>query len=135
MRKNILLTSLFLLATALTASAQTPPAKPPMVTIVIVLKNPDPSPANVAKLMAALGKARTVAVSLHNPGKARLYAATFAGDEAGTFIVTVEFPSLQALGEADPRMQASAEWQKVIGELMGSGFKPVSQSLVTEVPY
>jgi hypothetical protein len=135
MRKIILLTNLFLLATALTASAQTPPAKPPMVTIVIVLKNPDPSPANVAKLMAALVKARTVAASLHNPGKARLYAATYAGNEAGTFIVTVEFPNLQALAEADPRLQASAEWQKVIGELVGSGFKPVSQSLVTEVPY
>jgi hypothetical protein len=135
MRRNILLSGLLLLAAATAGSAQTPPAKPPMVTIVIVLKHPDPSPANVAKLVAALSKARTVAASLHNPGKARLYASTYAGDGAGDFIVTVEFPNLQALAEAEPRMQASAEWQQVIGGLMASGFKPVSQSLVTEVPY
>ena len=82
-----------------------------------------------------MGKARTVAASLHDPGKARLHASTFAGDGAGTYIVTVEYPSLQAMAEAQPRTQASAEWQQVIAGLMASGFKPVSESLVTEVPY
>lgn len=135
MQRIILLTSLLLLTCAATTSAQSPATKPPVVTIVIVLKHPDPSPANVAKLIAALGRARTVAASLHDPGKARLHESTFAGDGAGTFIVTVEYPSLQAMAEAEPRTRASAEWQQVIGGVMASGFKPVSQSLVTEVPY
>jgi hypothetical protein len=62
------------------------------------------------------------------PGKAPLYASTYASDEAGTFIVTVEFPNLQALAEAAPRIQASAEWQQVIGGLMASGFRPSATS-------
>lgn len=135
MQRIMLLTSLLLLTCAATTSAQSPTTKPPVVTMVIVLKHPDPSPANVAKLIAALAKARTVAASLHDPGNARLHESTFSGEGAGTYIITVEYPSLQAMAEAEPRMEASAEWRQAIGGVMASGFKPVSQSLVTEVPF
>jgi hypothetical protein len=135
MRRNILLSSLVILAAAVTGSAQTPAAKPPGVTIVIVLQNPNSSPANVAKLVAGLAKARKIAATYKDPGKARLYASTYAGNEAGSFVITVEYPSMLAMAQAEGRMQASKEWQDMVAEVMATGFKPVSQSLVTEVPY
>jgi hypothetical protein len=135
MRRNILLTGLVVLAFAVTGSAQSPPAKPPGVTVVIVLQNQDASPANVAKLVAAMAKARTISATYKEVGKARLFANTYGGNEAGSFIITVEYPSMQAMAAGNGRMQASKEWQQMVGEVMASGFKPVSQSLVTEVPY
>jgi hypothetical protein len=82
-----------------------------------------------------MAKARTISGRIGNPGKARLYAPSFAGTEAGTLIVVVEYPSLQSLAESDQKLANNAEWQAMVGEIMGAGFKVVSQSLVTEVTY
>lgn len=135
MRRNILFAGLIMLATAVTGTAQTPAAKPPPVAVVIVLQPPDGSPATFAKLTASLAKARTIAAKLGNPGKARLYAPSFGGTDVNTCVIVVEYPSLLAMAEAEPKMAASAEWQAMVGEIMGGGFKLVSQSLVTEVVY
>ena len=71
---------------AVTGSAGQP-ATPSSVSVVFVLQPPDMSPATVAKLTGAMAKIRTIAARNNNPGKARLFAPTFAGAEVGTLLI------------------------------------------------
>jgi len=133
MRRSMLFAKV-LLAAAVTGSAGQP-ATPSPVSVVFVLQPPDMSPATIAKLSGSMAKIRTIAARNNNPGKARLFAPTFAGNEVGTLLIVVEYPSMQAMAEGGQRMDSDPEMQSVVGEIMGGGFKLVSQSLVTEITY
>jgi hypothetical protein len=65
-------------------------------------------------------------------GKIRVWRARFAGDEAGSVVVSVEYPDLEAVAADDKRMAENAEvsaWLKGLDKIR----KIVSDSLYTEM--
>jgi hypothetical protein len=65
-------------------------------------------------------------------GKIRAWTATFAGDEAGAVVVSVEYPSLEALAKDMTLMRSDADlkaWLQGLGKLR----KIVSDSIYEEL--
>jgi len=127
--RSILVTSCAIAAIASVSSAQAPSAAPPRVTEVIVLD----VGSNMQKFFDLTKRADAITKELQNPGKARYWISSWAGSEAGHVIVTIEFPSLLAMAQAEAKMNASPEFQKWIAEAQASGIKQLSQSIVTEL--
>jgi hypothetical protein len=61
----------------------------------------------------------------------RVWEATIAGDDSGTVVVGVEYPSLAAYAENTAKVSADAEWQKMMAGLDGMR-TVVSRSLYRE---
>jgi hypothetical protein len=61
----------------------------------------------------------------------RVWEATIAGDDSGTVVVGVEYPSLAAYAESTTKVSADAEWQKMMADLDGMR-TVVSRSLYRE---
>ena len=69
---------------------------------------------------------------LESPATIRVFRARFAGSEAGTVVVSVEFPSLTALAASDAKAAADTEyqtWLKGLDKIR----KVVSDSLYDEL--
>ena len=62
-------------------------------------------------------------------GERRLWANVWAGPNAGTAIVTIEYPNLAALGD-DGKIVNSEAYQEVAQEFFGAGFRVASRSIV-----
>ena len=123
-----------LLATGV-ATAQSPPAKEPAVAQIIVL-DVGPRPGTVVpKLIELMKRGNAIAQKTGNHGKARLWANSFAGPEAGKVIVVIETPSLSLMAADGVKMRTDPEWTKLFADAETLGFKVVSESLATEIPF
>jgi len=97
------------------------------VVRVIVVETPD-----VAAYAKALDQGKTLMKSKGVPANLRILRARFAGDKAGSIVVTAEYASLEELAKADATMSSDAElraWLQSLGKLR----KIVSDSLYEDV--
>ena len=123
MRRTIATTLLgLLLCAALPARADDAP-----VLRIIMSQTDDPG----AYIDEVLDTGRAHLTRLNSVGKLRIWRAKFAGTNAGTVIVAIEYPSLVAYAEDDRRMSADADyraWARGLDKVR----KIVSDSLYTE---
>lgn len=89
---------------------------------------------NVEAYVQELQRGRAMLKRLESPGVIRVWKARYAGREAGTVVVSIEFPSLTALAEDQARLAADTEfqtWLKGLDKIR----KIVSDSLYDELNY
>jgi hypothetical protein len=135
MKRAILLIGAVLLLVGAVAGAQSPAGKEPAVAQIIVLDvGPSPGVA-IPKLIEMVKRGNALAQKSGNHGKARVWINSFAGPEAGKVIVVIETPSLSLMAADGARMRTDPEWNKLFADLDASGFKVVSESLATEIPF
>ncbi|HZF16406.1 MAG TPA: hypothetical protein VE046_10725 [Steroidobacteraceae bacterium] len=94
---------------------------------VIVVQTTD-----VAGYVKSLQEGQAVLKAKGGTGTIRAWVATFAGSEAGSVIVSVEYPSLEALAKDTAMMKSDAElkaWMQKLGTMR----KIVSDSIYEEL--
>jgi hypothetical protein len=89
-------------------------------------------PGNVGSYLEKVKKAQTMAMRLGMP-PARVWRATLAGPDTGTILIGIEFPTLAAMEEAQRKVAADADWQKLMKEMDKSGRTVVSNSLFEDI--
>jgi hypothetical protein len=67
---------------------------------------------------------------------ARVWRASLAGEDADTIYIATEYESLAAMGAAQDKVQADAEWTKLLRALDASGIRTVvgRSLMVDETP-
>lgn len=86
---------------------------------------------NVAGYVQELDKGQALLKKLGVQETLRVWQARFAGPEAGSVVVSIEFPSMSALVDSDTKTNANSEykeWLKGLDKIR----KIVSDSLYTE---
>ncbi len=89
-------------------------------------------PGELDTYLGKIKQLNEITKRLGTQGTTRVWRATLAGDATGTVVVGLEFPSLAAFAETSKKLQADAEWQKLIDSLAGIRTL-VSQSLYEEI--
>ena len=124
MRRNIVMTfALLIVAFALSSTVF---AQKSTVLRVLVIKTD-----NVAGYVQELDKGQALLKKLGVQETLRVWQARFAGPEAGSVVVSIEFPSMSALVDSDTKTSANSEykeWLKGLDKVR----KIVSDSLYTE---
>ena len=124
MRRNIVMTfALLIVAFALSSTVF---AQKSTVLRVLVIKT-----ENVAGYVQELDKGQALLKKLGVQETLRVWQARFAGPEAGSVVVSIEFPSMSALVDSDTKTSANSEykeWLKGLDKVR----KIVSDSLYTE---
>lgn len=87
---------------------------------------------NVEAYVKELEKGQAILKKTGAVQQLRVWRARFAGSEAGTVVVTVEFPDLAAVAEDDKKTNGSADFQAWMKNLAKQR-KIVSDSLYDEV--
>jgi hypothetical protein len=113
------------------ASACPPPvsrslAEPTIVRVIVVQTD------DLDAYLKELQRGEALRKRIGAGGVLRVFQARFAGPETGAVVVTIEFPSLTAMAEADTKLSADAEfqtWLKGLDKLR----KIVSDSLYEEL--
>jgi hypothetical protein len=101
-------------------------AGPTVVRVLVVQTD------NLDAYLKEIERGRALLKRLEIPEVIRVFQARFAGPEAGAVVVTVEFPSMAALAEAEVKTAADAEyqtWLKGLDKLR----KIISDSLYNEL--
>ena len=87
---------------------------------------------NVDAYVKELERGKAMLKSLGSPAELRIWQARFAGPQAGSVVVSVEYPSLAAFAEDDAKLKANTEyqtWLKGLDKIR----KIVSDSLYNEL--
>src|SRR5881394_2232364 len=124
MRRNTVMT--FALLAVAFALSNTAFAQKSTVLRVLVIKTD-----NVAGYVQELDKGQTLLKKLGVQEQLRVWQAKYAGPEAGSVVVSIEFPSMSALVDFETKSSASPEfrdWLKSLDKIR----KIVSDSLYTE---
>ncbi len=124
MRRNTVVT--FALLVVAFAFSGTAFAQKATVLRVIIVKTD-----NLAGYLQELQKGQALLKGLGVQETLRVWQARFAGPEAGSVVVSIEFPSMTALVDSDSKTSASSEykdWLKSLDKIR----KIVSDSLYTE---
>ena len=82
--------------------------------------------------LAAMEQGKALLKSKGSAGEIRVWRARYAGEDAGSIVVSVEYASLEALAKDDAMMSADAEvgaWLKSLDKYR----KIVSDSIYTEL--
>lgn len=85
-------------------SALAGPAQATVLRVVVVETD------NVSGYIAELKKGQQLMKRLGSSGQIRVWRARFAGQDTGTVVVSVEYPSLVVLAQDDAKAAADAEW-------------------------
>jgi len=99
-----------LLGVSSTASAQ----KTTVIRVVIVKTD------NPAAYAQALEEGKAIMKKLNIPETTHVYQATYAGPNAGSVAVSIEYPSMVALAEAEAKLRADKDyvaWLKGLDKL------------------
>ena len=75
---------------------------------------------NIAAYLEELNKGKEIMKRLGVPFNYRVWQATFAGPDAGSFAVGIEYPSLAALADAQAKITADSEgaaWLKGLSKV------------------
>ena len=83
-----------------------------VVSRVVVVETED-----VEAYVGALEKGKALLKKAGSTAKLRVWRARFAGEDAGTVVVTVEHANLQALVEEDDRLADNEEWSDWLASL------------------
>lgn len=102
------------LALALGAAAVShPAAAAPVIQVVTVKVNP----GMLEQYRAETKKLQGVLTRLGSKGVMRVWNTTAGGTDTGNVLVGVEYPDAAAWAADSPRMQADAEWKKIVAGL------------------
>lgn len=115
------------LALTLTSSILLPGgahAEGPEVSQVLIV---DVEPRNMDDYMAFVKRAQTLVKKLGLPGF-RVLQATMAGDNTGSLAIVIENESLGALAANQAKVEASAEWEKLVGEIQQAGISRITSN-------
>jgi hypothetical protein len=104
MRRNAAMAILILLIVCALSSAAL--AQKATVLRVVVVKTDNP-----AAYVQEIEKGRQIMKSLGVQAETRVWQARFAGQDAGTVVVTIEFPNMAAFAEGDTKTHASTDYQ------------------------
>jgi hypothetical protein len=119
---------LVLLAFAVLAgSSMVAVAAEPVVLRVIVVQTD-----NLDGYLKELDKSQPMRKRLQSPAVIRAWRARFAGENAGMIVVSVEYPSLEAMARDEAKGAADPEWSAWLKNL-DKMRKIVSDSLYTEL--
>jgi hypothetical protein len=124
MRRNAAMAVVILLLVCVASSAAF--AQKATILRVVVVKTDDP-----AAYAQELDKGRQVMKGLGIQAVTRVWQARFAGPEAGSVVVSIEYPNMAAFADAVAKTNASSEyqaWLKGLDKLR----KIVSDSLYSE---
>jgi hypothetical protein len=111
----------------LAGSSMVAVAAEPVVLRVVVIETD-----NLDGYLKELDKSQAIRKRLQSPSVIRAWRARFAGDNAGTVIVSVEYPSLEAMARDEAKGAADPEWSAWLKGL-DKMRKIVSDSLYTEL--
>ncbi len=120
MRSKLVLTFAALLLLA-TVSSQAATLR------TLVVETPD-----IDAYLEGVKRGKQLLKSKGSPATIRVWKARFAGDRAGTVVVAVEYPSLEALAKDDSLMKSDAElkaWLEGLNKIR----KVVSDSIYDEL--
>ena len=104
MRRNTAISIVILLVVFVLSSAAF--AQKATALRVVVVKTD-----NVAAYVQEIEKGRQLAKSMGLQGQVRVWRARFAGPQAGTVVVSIEYPNMAALASDDAKVNASSEYQ------------------------
>ena len=79
-----------------------------------------PLTADLAAYAAAIAEGQEILSGLGSDAVIRVWQSRFAGEQAGTVVASIEWPSMSAMAEDDELMASSpemAEWLAGLGEL------------------
>src|SRR3984885_80277 len=107
-----IITSILAAALLALATAGTAPAASGACLRVIVVKTD-----NVTNYLHELDKARTMSKRLGVAVQIHAYRATYAGTDTGELVVTIEYPSFQAMAEAQVKQEADKEFSSWLASL------------------
>jgi len=124
MRKNTAISVVILLVVFALSSAAF--AQKATVLRVVTVKTD-----NVAAYVQEIEKGKQLMKSLGLQGQTRVWQARFAGPEAGSVVVSIEYPNLAAFVADDAKAKASSEYQSWLKGLDNIR-KIVSDSLYNE---
>ncbi len=124
MKKTGLL--VLLSALGLTASLSATAAGPAVTRIIVV------QPTDVSAYMHELNVLQSIYKKIGQSIKLRVWRATYAGPEAGSVVVAVEFPDLAALAKLSETARSNAEIGAEMKKIGGMR-KIVSDSIYEEV--
>ena len=102
-------------------------AAEPVVLRVIVVQTD-----NLDGYLKELDKSQPMRKRLQSPAVIRAWRARFAGENAGAVVVSVEYPSLEAMARDEAKGAADPEWSAWLKGL-DKMRKIVSDSLYTEL--
>ena len=88
--------------------------------------------SDVAAYVKALEAGKALLKKKGSPSELKVWIARFAGTEAGSVAVTIEYPSLEALAKDDAMMRGDAELSAWLGSLSKIR-KIVSDSIYEEL--
>ena len=84
---------------------------------------------NTRALLAEAQKTREIFKRLGINAQRRYLQATLAGDQSGSIAVTIEYPSLKSLAEAQEKLADDKEWQDYIERITDKGMTVESNSI------
>jgi hypothetical protein len=88
---------------------------------------------NLDAYLAGIKQLTALAKKLVPNATVRVWQATAAGEATGTVYVVLEHPSLEDYAKNSTKLQADAEWAKVIEKLEATGREIFSSSLMRDV--
>jgi hypothetical protein len=98
-------TFVFVLLTLILGMSSSAFAQKATVLRVVVVKTD-----NVAAYVEALGKGTEIMKKLGVAGQTRVWRATFAGPNAGSVVVAIEYPNMAAFADADTKTHADKDY-------------------------
>jgi hypothetical protein len=84
-------------------------------------------------LLDIVKRVRAINERLGNKGTSRVWQATLAGEGTNAIFVAIEHPSLVSMAQDNAKLQADAEWQKIVDEFEKKGMSVLSNSVSVEI--
>ncbi len=84
-------------------------------------------------LLDIVKRVRAINQRLGNKGTSRVWQATLAGEGTNAIFVAIEHPSLVSMAQDNAKLQADAEWQKIVAEFEKKGLRVLSNSVSVEI--
>ena len=104
-------------------------AQAPTVINVLSINDNEDLPG----LLDIVKRVRAINQRLGNKGTSRVWQATLAGEGTNAIFVAIEHPSLVSMAQDNAKLQADAEWQKIVDEFEKKGMSVLSNSVSVEI--
>ena len=101
---------------------------PTVINVLTINDNGD-----LPGLLDIVKRVRAVNQRLGNKGTSRVWQATLAGEGTNAIFVAIEHPSLVSMAQDNAKLQADAEWQKIVAEFEKKGLRVLSNSVSVEI--
>lgn len=128
MMRKLIITSMFLLVSALPLTATATDQNRPVLDVIIVDVNGD-----LDGFLDRMQRIQGVAQRLNLPAKLRVFQGTFAAEKNGEIHLYWELPSFIAFAEAETALHNDAEFLSILNELGEAGQSFKSELLSIEI--